>query len=82
MARKSISIEKSLAELEELIRQMESAEIPLEELLKQYERAQKLLENCSGALQNIEQKVEQLIANNDTVTKTPFVEGQEDSDHE
>lgn len=53
--------EKSLAELEQIVAQMESGELSLDESLKQFERGVVLARSCQQALQAAEQKVEILL---------------------
>ena len=55
--------EKSLAELEQIVAQMESGELSLDESLKQFERGVSLARNCQTALHAAEQKVEILLKN-------------------
>ena len=67
----AIDFEKSLAELEQLVEQMEQGELSLEAALKQFERGIELTRTCQTALQQAEQKVELLLAKNEQVV--PFV---------
>jgi exodeoxyribonuclease VII small subunit len=54
-------LEKSLAELEALVEQLEGGELSLEQALKEFERGVKLTRQCQQALQAAEQKVEILL---------------------
>jgi exodeoxyribonuclease VII small subunit len=56
------SFEKAMTELEEIIAQMESGELPLEESLTSYKRGAVLIEFCRGSLAKIEQQVKVLEA--------------------
>jgi exodeoxyribonuclease VII small subunit len=56
------SFEKAMAELDEIIDQMESGELPLEESLTSYKRGAVLIEYCRGSLAKIEQQVKVLEA--------------------
>ena len=51
------SYEVATAELEALVRQMESAQLPLDQLLTSYQRGAFLLQFCQGKLQALEQQV-------------------------
>lgn len=51
------SYEAASAELEALVRQMESAQLPLDELLVSYQRGAFLLQFCQSKLQALEQQV-------------------------
>ena len=58
---KKINLEKSLAELEELVDELESGDLPLEKAMKKFEEGIKLTRNCQAALKDAEQKVEVLL---------------------
>jgi exodeoxyribonuclease VII small subunit len=66
--------EDSLAELEQLVSQMEQGDISLEESLKSFERGVTLTRTCQKALQEAEQKVQILIEKNGTQTLEPFTD--------
>ena len=51
------SFEASLAELEAIVREMETGNLPLEESLAAYERGAALLRHCQEALGAAEQKL-------------------------
>jgi exodeoxyribonuclease VII small subunit len=53
----TMSYETAVAELEALVRQMESAQLPLDQLLTSYQRGAFLLQFCQGKLQALEQQV-------------------------
>ncbi len=65
--------EKSLDELEKLVRDLEQGELSLEQSLTAFERGVKLTRECQQALKGAEQRVEQLAQNDDgTLTTRPF----------
>ncbi|QSP96182.1 exodeoxyribonuclease VII small subunit [Marinobacter salinisoli] len=65
--------EKSLDELEKLVRDLEQGELSLEQSLAAFERGVKLTRECQQALKNAEQRVEQLVQNSDGSLETkPF----------
>ena len=66
--------EDSLAELEQLVNQLEQGDISLEESLKSFERGVNLTRTCQKALQEAEQKVQILIENNGTQTLEMFTD--------
>jgi len=51
------SFESALAELESIVAQMESAQLPLEQSLAAYKRGAELLQYCQQALAAAEQQV-------------------------
>lgn len=60
-ATKKINLEKSLADLEELVEELESGDLPLEVAMKKFEEGIKLTRGCQTALKDAEQKVEILL---------------------
>ncbi|MDH3550056.1 MAG: exodeoxyribonuclease VII small subunit [Gammaproteobacteria bacterium] len=58
---KKFNLEKSLADLEELVEELESGDLPLEKALKKFEEGIKLTRGCQAALKEAEQKVEVLL---------------------
>ena len=60
-AAKKINLEKALAELEELVEELESGDLPLETAMKKFEEGIKLTRGCQTALKDAEQKVQILL---------------------
>ena len=58
---KKFNLEKSLADLEELVEVLESGDLPLEKAMKKFEDGIKLTRGCQTALKEAEQKVEILL---------------------
>jgi exodeoxyribonuclease VII small subunit len=54
------SYEAALSELELLVGQLESGQLPLEQLLSGYQRGAALLAFCRGKLQAVEQQIQVL----------------------
>jgi exodeoxyribonuclease VII small subunit len=54
------SYEAALAELDQLVRQMEGGQMPLDQLLDGYRRGAELLAFCKGKLQVVEDQVKVL----------------------
>ncbi len=59
------TFEEALAELEAIVGQMESGELPLEESMKRFERGMALAKFCTGKLAETEKKIEMLMKNAD-----------------
>ena len=55
-----VSYEAALAELDQLVSQIESGQLPLEELLAGYERGAQLLQFCRDKLQAVENQIKVL----------------------
>ncbi len=60
-AKKPVNLEKALADLESLVDQLESGDLPLEKAMKKFEEGIKLTRSCQAALKEAEQKVEILL---------------------
>ena len=60
-AAKKINLEKSLAQLEDLVEELESGDLPLETAMKKFEEGIKLTRGCQAALKDAEQKVQILL---------------------
>ena len=58
MTEKNINLEQSLKDLESLVAELETGELPLEEAMKKFENGIKLTRACQTALKEAEQKVE------------------------
>jgi len=59
--KKAVNLEKSLADLETLVEELESGDLPLEKAMKKFEEGIKLTRGCQTALKEAEQKVEILL---------------------
>ena len=60
-AKKKFNLEKSLADLEALVEELESGDLPLDKAMKKFEEGIKLTRGCQAALREAEQKVEILL---------------------
>ena len=60
MASKKMSVEESLARLDEIVRHLEKGDLPLSESLTLFEEGTSLLSSCSKMLDEAEQKVVKL----------------------
>jgi len=58
---KKFNLEKSLSDLEDLVEELESGDLPLEKAMKKFEDGIKLTRGCQTALKEAEQKVEILL---------------------
>jgi exodeoxyribonuclease VII small subunit len=76
MAKKKTAslFEDSLAELEQLVSQLEQGDISLEESLRYFERGVNLTRICQKALKEAEQKVHILIEKNGNPALEPFTD--------
>ncbi len=58
---KKLNLEKSLADLEKLVEELESGDLPLDKAMKKFEDGIKLTRGCQTALKDAEQKVDVLL---------------------
>jgi len=62
MAKKQdIDLEKALTQLEALVEELESGDLPLEKAMKKFEEGIRLTKSCQAALKDAEQRVEVLV---------------------
>lgn len=57
------SFENSLTELESLVKELESGNVPLDDAIKKYTEAMELAKYCSEKLNNATEKVNKILAN-------------------
>lgn len=60
-AKKPLNLEKSLEQLESLIDELESGDLPLDTAMKKFEEGIKLTRSCQAVLKDAEQRVEILL---------------------
>ena len=66
------SFESGLMELEQIVKEMESGDLPLERALALYEKGMLLSESCRKQLEAAETRIEMLIRKGDKVQPEPF----------
>lgn len=71
-SKKLPDFEKSLAELESLVEQLESGDLSLDQSLKQFKRGVELTRHCQGVLDEAQQTVKQLMDVDDESSAVPF----------
>jgi len=59
--KKSVDLEKSMQELEQVVEGLEGGDLSLDKSLQQFERGVKLSRDCQAALTDAEQKVQVLM---------------------
>ncbi len=59
--KKTVNLEKAITDLEELVEELESGDLPLEKAMKKFEEGIKLTRGCQAALKEAEQKIEILL---------------------
>ena len=66
------SFESGLQELEKIVKEMESGELPLERALELFEKGMQLSESCRKQLEEAETRIEMLIRKGDKIQAEPF----------
>ncbi len=56
----SLPFEKALAQLEDIVSQLEKGSVPLEESIAIYERGEALKKHCETMLRNAEMRIEKI----------------------
>jgi exodeoxyribonuclease VII small subunit len=67
-----VSFETGLQQLEGIVKEMESGDLPLERALELFEKGMNLSEKCRKQLEEAETRVEMLIKRAGEVTAEPF----------
>lgn len=68
------TFEQSLKQLEKIVEELESGELPLEKALQKFEEGIKLSRSCSSQLDEIERKITILLRNQaGDVSEQPFI---------
>ena len=68
----ALSFEKGLDEMEGVVKELESGEIPLERALELFEKGMRLSETCRKQLEEAEGRVEILVRKGDSMIAEPF----------
>ena len=66
------SFESGLVELEAIVKEMESSELPLERAIELFEKGMRLSETCRKQLEEAETRIEMLVRKGDKVQPEPF----------
>jgi len=70
--KQALSFESALEQLESVVKQLESGDLPLEKSLELFERGMKLSDTCRKQLEDAESRVEILLKKNGKVQAEPF----------
>ena len=66
----SVPFEKALAELEEIVRKLESGGVPLEDSIALYERGAALKTHCEAKLKSAQERIEKIVVSEGGAPKT------------
>ncbi|OGP91600.1 MAG: exodeoxyribonuclease VII small subunit, partial [Deltaproteobacteria bacterium RBG_19FT_COMBO_43_11] len=70
--------EDALQKLEDIVRKMETGDMPLEESMKSFEEGIKLIRFCSTRLEETQRRVEMLLGKEDSLQSKHFQEDESD----
>jgi exodeoxyribonuclease VII small subunit len=65
-----VSFEKALAELEDIVRKLESGSVELEESIALYERGAALKAHCEAKLKSAQERIEKIVVAGDGTPRT------------
>ena len=61
-------IEEKIKLLEEIVKELETGEVPLDEAINKYTEAMKLIENCESKLNSATETINKLVEKNGKIT--------------
>lgn len=64
--------EAALKQLEQIVAEMESSELSLDQMMEHFEEGSRLVKYCSGRLNEVEKKIEQLVKKDGELSTAPF----------
>ncbi|MFD1955849.1 exodeoxyribonuclease VII small subunit [Paenibacillus thailandensis] len=73
-----ISFEAAMEQLEAIVAQLESGDVPLEKAIELFQEGMRLSRLCGGKLEQVERKIEMLIETEQGFQKKPFAPANED----
>lgn len=65
--KEELSFEESLTSLEEIVKKLETGEVPLDDAINEFTKATKLAANCDKKLKNAEEAITKLVKENGEV---------------
>ena len=64
---KELSFEESLDNIEEIVKKLETGEVPLDDAISEFNRAMKLAKTCDDKLKNAEEAITKLVKENNEI---------------
>ena len=65
---KELTFEESLEKLENIVKKLESGEVPLDDAITEFNTAMKLAKNCDEKLKNAEEAITKIVSSDGTLT--------------
>ena len=73
----AVSFETAMEQLEAIVAQLESGDVPLETAIELFQEGMKLSQLCGSKLEQVERKIEMLIESEQGVQRKPFAQLEE-----
>lgn len=70
--KQEISFEEAIGQLEKIVNQLESGDVPLEQAIELFQEGMKLSGLCTQKLDSVEKKIEMIIETEQGSVKQPF----------
>lgn len=64
---KELSFDEALANLEEIVKKLETGEVPLDDAISEFNKAMKLAKTCDDKLKNAEDAITKLVGDDGSV---------------
>lgn len=64
---KELSFEEALANLEKIVKKLETGEVPLDDAISEFNKAMKLAKTCDDKLKNAEDAITKLVGDDGSV---------------
>lgn len=64
---KELSFEEALDNLEEIVKKLETGEVPLDDAISEFNKAMKLAKSCDDKLKNAEEAITKLVKENNEI---------------
>lgn len=65
---KELTFEENLEKLENIVKKLESGEVPLDDAITEFNTAMKLAKNCDEKLKNAEEAITKIVSSDGTLT--------------
>lgn len=65
---KELSFEESLAQLEEIVKKLESGDVPLDDAIKEFNKAMNLAKSCDDKLKSAEEAITKIVGEDGSLT--------------
>jgi exodeoxyribonuclease VII small subunit len=74
----AINFEQAMEQLEKIVAQLESGDVPLEQAIELYQEGMRLSHLCGQKLEQVEKKIEMLVEGEAGISRKPFQAALED----